>query len=184
MDTFKLIGPYAVRGNASTIEDIPSGINGVYIWCVGIAERTYRVHYVGEAIDVKQRQLDHRAKQLNGKCHAFSPDDLVRNVKILMHRANEGMIPRLSNIARRDFNERYLEALNVFYAGLGPQASRNVRCAYESALIRAIEDHGQNVLHVGHVRAFPQRDGRELSIDTGSVHIEALSKTTLIVYGS
>jgi hypothetical protein len=142
------------------------------------------VHYVGEAHDVKRRQFDHRAKQLHGEYHAFLPDGLEKNVKILMHRANEGMIPTYSSTSRDDFNKRYLEALSVFYADLGPRANKNIRCVYESALVRAIEDHGQNVLHVGHIRGFPQGNARPLSVHTGSVHIEALSNATLAVFDS
>lgn len=180
MNTLHFIGPFAFLGSSPAIDDIPPAINGVYLWCARSRSGLYRVHYVGEAADIAKRLKEHRKNQLNGKYTGFCPEALQENIKVLKHRASQGMVTKYSSLDRAAFNRDLLEAISVFYADLGSAADKPLRCRYEYAMYVAVEDHGQNILAVGHLRG-PTGEQLQVAIDSGTSNIEALSNEVLRV---
>ncbi|MCH8544427.1 MAG: hypothetical protein LAT61_12720 [Alcanivorax sp.] len=180
MNKLSITGPYSVIGSSPVIDDIPPGINGIYIWCVKDSKGIYRVHYVGEAQDVLVRQRNHRKGHLAGSYAGYCPEALKKNIKILMYRARQGMIAKYAHLDADEFNRTMLECMSVFYADLGPQADKAMRCRYEAALYTAVEDHGQNILQVGSLRD-TTADRFEVAVDCGANNIEALSNGLLRV---
>lgn len=174
------IGPLSFFEPGPTIDGIGPGKNGIYLWCVKDHDSTYRVHYVGESFDVASRLRDHRKAQLLGQYVAFDPDGLRENIKILMHRAGKGMIEKYSSLERKEVNHKYLSAISVFYADLGCEADKGLRCRYEYALYTTVEDHGQNILHVGHLRSSAD-EPHDVVVETPGVNIEGLSNAVLRV---
>lgn len=175
-----LIGPLSFFEPGPTIDQIGPGANGIYLWCVKGNDGIFLVHYVGESSDVVLRLRDHRKAQLLGRYAAFDPDALRNNIKILMHRARKGMVAKHSTWDRSEFNRVYLSAISVFCADLGPEADKTLRCRYEYALHTAVEDHGQNILCVGHLRSSAV-EPTDVIIDTLGVTIEALTDAVLRV---
>lgn len=180
MKKLTLSGPFSFFEPGPTIDQIGPGANGIYLWCVAGNDGTHRLHYVGESFDVAMRLRGHRKAQLLGQYVAFDPDALRNNIKILMHRARKGMVAKYSGLDRSEFNRVYLSAISVFYADLGPEADKGLRCRYEHALYVAVEDHGQNILCVGHLRSSASEPS-EVIVDTPGATIEALTDAVLRV---
>lgn len=180
MNTTTFVGPFAFFESGPTIDQIPRGQNGIYLWCVRANDLTYRVHYVGESFDISLRLKDHRKAQMLGQYVAFDPDLLRTNVKVLAHRPRKGMVQKYSHHDQTEFNRSFLSAISVFYADLGSEADKGLRCRYEHALYIAVEDNGQNILHVGHLRASTE-EPFQVRIATPGVNIEAITDAVLLV---
>lgn len=176
MRTLDFIGPIPF----SRIDAVEQQTNGVYLWCVKGDDGLHRVHYIGEAGDIARRLNDHRRSQLAGRYTGFCPDALRRNIKVLKHRANRGMIARYASEDRSEFNQKLLAAIDIFYAKLQPGTEPPLRCRYEYALYMAVEDYGQNILSVGYLRT-PNGEPFDVLINTGSSEIEALTHATIRV---
>lgn len=180
MTVIHMKGPFRFTGDDASIDDIPAGINGIYLWCVRAPEGFWRVHYVGEAVNVQGRLQQHRKHLLSGNYTGYCPKGLRQNIKILMHRAREGMIGKYAHIDRNEFNLNLLGHISIFYADLGPEADKDTRCRYEYALYTAVEEHGQNILDVSYLRR-PGGDRFEASVDCGDSRIEGLDGAVLRV---
>lgn len=172
-------GPFSFLGGATTIESIPPRVRGVYLWCIKGHDGVYRVHYVGEAIDVRSRLRTHMEWQMAGKYTAFDVDKLRRNIKTLAHRPKIGMVGAYKALDVASFNESFLTASEVFYANLGEAADKSTRCKYESALCMTIEDYGQNILHIGGLRGYSMGTNEVNLITPGGVRIEAITDGSL-----
>jgi hypothetical protein len=180
MNKITFTGPFSFFEPSPTIDEIERGRNGIYLWCVRDHHGTYRVHYVGESFDVALRLTGHKKAQLRGYYAAFDPERLRANIKVLAHRPGSGMVAKYARYDPIEFNRTYLGAISVFYAALEAEADEALRCRYEYALYLAVEDHGQNILHVGHLRSFA--DGRsQVTIETPGVDIEAVSNAVLMI---
>jgi hypothetical protein len=180
MNKITLIGPFSFFNPSPTNEEIERGKNGIHLWCMKGHHGTYRVHYIGEASDVALRLINHKKLQLLGEYSAFDPEGLRANIKVLAHRPGRGMVQKYASHVPREFNRAYLSAITVFYAFLGSEADKTLRCRYEHALASAVEDLGQNILQVGHLRTFTG-ELSEVRIETPGVNIEALSNALLLV---
>lgn len=180
MNKITFVGPFSFFDPGPTIEAMEQGKNGIYLWCVKDHHGMYRVHYVGESFDVVLRLADHKKAQLRGLYAAFDPEGLRTNIKILAHRPGRGMVTKYASHDLREFNKAYLNAITIFYADLGNEADKALRCRYEHALCLAVEDYGQNILVVGHLRSF-MGELSEVTIETPGVNIEALSNALLRV---
>src|SRR5690606_10372457 len=95
---------------------VPPGVNGVYLWTIPLDDGSFRVYYVGESTNVRQRLRKHYGMQLDGRYTAHDLNDLKRNVRTLVHRATEGMVGRFRNLDRDRFSKEYVESLRIFYA--------------------------------------------------------------------
>ena len=147
MQKITFIGPYKLVGGPLLLDDI-GNVNGVYLWCVKSPQDIYRVYYVGEAQNIKNRMDEHLKKHLSGLYDGYSIDSLKSNIKILMHRAGEGMIPRFSHLDASEFNKEFVEEIYVFYAEIPAtsdvQADKRLRCRFETGISRQIQNSGQN----------------------------------------
>src|SRR5690606_13371735 len=84
----EFVGPIPFRPDA--INDVvPPGVNGVYLWTIPLDDGSFRVYYVGESTNVRQRLRKHYGMQLDGRYTAHDLNDLKRNVRTLVHRATE-----------------------------------------------------------------------------------------------
>lgn len=177
----EFIGPYRIAGDQAELEKLPVD-PGVYVWCVQSIDAFYRVHYVGEASNIYNRTYQHTHNQMKGKSHAYSPEDLRRNTKVLVHRAGYGVVPKFEDkISAKKANRDYLNCLSVFYATLPEHVEIRNRCQFETAVGHAIEDWGRNILAVGRLN---KRAGRPKSfeIDTDNSVIEGLTGQVLSVF--
>ena len=175
-------GPYRVAGDQAALEKLPDNKPGIYIWCVQSADAYYRVHYVGEASNIRGRTYQHTRNQMNGESHAYSPEDLRQNTKVLVHRAHFGVVPKFKDeITAKQANHDYLKCQSVFFATLLEHEETRNRCQFETALVYAIEDWGRNILAVGSPH---KREGRpqRFEIDTGNFDIEGLTGQVLNVH--
>lgn len=175
----RFYGPFRFLGASSTIDSIPAGVSGVYLWCIKGHDGVYRVHYVGEAVDVRARLRTHRDQQMAGRYTAFDLDQLRSNVKVLAHRPRVGMVGAYRNHDAAEYNARFLAASEIFYADLGSATDKSTRCRYETALCVAIEDHGQNILHVGALRGYSIGSAEVAIFTPEGVHIEGLTNGSL-----
>lgn len=177
MDKLHFYGPYRMVGEPLLFDNMDQ-VSGIYLWCVKSDEGVFRVYYVGEAHDIKHRHYDHLSKQLKGLYVGHCIDALKRNVKILMHRGADGMVPRFSNIDANKFNEDFVGNIWVFFAPIPDVGERSDnksnRCRYETAIFHQIENCGANILTVGHLRAW-KGEKNQVSICTGNSQIEYLS---------
>jgi len=88
------------------------------------------------------------------------------------------MIPRFSDIAPNDFNQNMIDNLYLFYAEIfTPNGADEkwTRCRHESAIAFQIENSGQNILHVGHLRSWKEDKFRS-NIKTPGCNIEYLTE--------
>lgn len=173
-------GPHRVSGDQAELEKLPVD-PGVYVWCVQSIDAFYRVHYVGEASNISERNYQHTRNQMKGRNHAYSPEDLRQNAKVLVHRAGCGVVPKFKGkINAEQANHQYLNCLSVFYATLPEHVEKRNRCQFETAVGYAIEDWGRNILAVGRLN---KRAGRTKSfeIDTSNSLIEGLTGQVLNV---
>lgn len=184
MDEIKFKGPYKFSGKSSIFDEISSVINGVYLWCIKSDNNSFRVYYVGESVDIKKRMYDHRKNQLEGKYTGHSIDALRKNIRILMHRAGDGMIPRFSKMDRASFNKNLTDNLYLFYSELPTTGVKEddkwLRCRLESGVVFQIENKGQNIVSVGHLRYWKGKS-EEVKVSTGNNIIEALSNETISI---
>ena len=184
MDSLNLKGPYKFIGEPSIFDALDEGVNGVYLWCVKTDDDLFRVYYVGEAIDIKKRMRVHLGNQRSGKYTGHNIGKLKENIRILMHRAKEGMIPRFSHIDSESYNKEIAENLYLFYSQLPTAATHHdskwLRCRYETGLVTHIENQGQNIVSVGSTWNW-KGDPDTVNIDTGSSNIEYLSGQEMIV---
>jgi len=183
MNKISFMGPYKLAGDPLIFEKIEN-INGVYLWCVKGSDCVYRVYYVGESQDIKARMYDHLKKHLNGMYTCHCMESLKSNIKILMHRAGEGMIPRFSHLDASEFNKKFVEDLYIFCAELpvngDTRTNKELRCRFETGISHQIENGGSNILSVGHLRYWKQ-EKMKVYIDTAPSFIEYLSEQTIDV---
>jgi len=145
----RFYGPLESHADSFIANKLPE-IAGIYVWCVRSPDGIYRVHYVGEAANLRSRCRQHWRDQLAGKYDAFLPTALRNNLKVLVHRARIGVVPRYQDeLSAEQANRQYLGCISVFYAAVPEHASRSARCQFETAIAHAVEDWGQNILHVG-----------------------------------
>tara|TARA_Y100000589_G_scaffold259055_1_gene248545 strand:- start:594 stop:1112 length:519 start_codon:yes stop_codon:yes gene_type:complete len=153
-------------------------ISGIYLWCIKGDDDVFRVYYVGEAQDIKDRLYVHLSNHLKGLYAGHCVDSLKNNVKILMHRAAEGMIPRFSDIDAQEFNKDFVNNIWIFFATIPDVGEQNEnkwnRCRFETAISHQIENGGPNILSVGHLRYWKGEKSR-VALDTGDSMIEYLS---------
>lgn len=90
-------GPFKLIGEPLVFE-YTNQVNGVYLWCVKTDDGIFRVYYVGEAENIGTRLKTHLKNHINGRYSGHCIESLKNNIKILMHRADEGMIPKFSDI--------------------------------------------------------------------------------------
>ncbi len=177
-------GPFKFEGDSSIFNEISKPINGVYLWCIKIDDNSYRVYYVGEAIDVKNRLSNHLTNQITGMYTGHCLESLKKNIRILMHRANDGMIPRFSEVNREQYNKELVDNLYLFYSELPVVNNKNddkwLRCRYETGIVMHIENQGQNIVNVGHLRYW-KGDKKKVKIVTSSVNIESLSNEAITI---
>ena len=174
-------GPYRISGDQPELEKLPDK-PGIYIWCVQSADAFYRVHYVGESSSIYNRTYQHMRSQMNGISHAYSPEDLRHNIKVLVHRAHRGIVPKFTGkIDAKQANRDYLNCLSVFCATLPEHAQTSNRRQFETAIGYAIEDWGRNILAVGRLN---KRVGlpKSFVIDTGISSIEGLTGQVIDVF--
>lgn len=157
-------------------------ISGVYLWCIKADDNVFRVYYVGEARDIKDRLNVHLSMLLKGKYTGHHIDSLKNNVKILMHRAEEGMVPRFNNIDANEFNKELARNIFIFFAQISDIGDQNInkwnRCRFETAICMHIENSGANILSVGHLRYWKDQKSK-VSLDTGASTIEYISGEVL-----
>ncbi|WP_395399179.1 hypothetical protein ACHMW6_19805 [Pseudoduganella sp. UC29_106] len=174
-------GPFKFVGEPC-IFDAGHKVNGVYLWCVKSSDKVFRVYYVGEAENINVRMNVHLQYQLNGKYIAHCPERLRENIKVLMHRAAEGMLHKFSHIDAGEFNRKFIQESWIFFAELPVTGNSSddkwLRCRFETGLARIIEDGGQNILTVGHLRYWKGEKSKVL-INTGESTIEYLSSVTM-----
>lgn len=184
METLKFRGPFKFEGESSIFNNITDVINGVYLWCVKNDDNSFRVYYVGEAVNIKQRMHTHLKNLLEGKYTGHHIASLKNNIQIVMHRAGEGMIPRFSNMNRDEFNKDFAANLYLFYAPLPLGGDKNedkwLRCRLETGIAIHIQNQGQNIISVGHLRYW-QGQKKKVRINSGSNQIEALSNYEIII---
>lgn len=184
METLEFRGPFKFQGENSIFNDITEVISGVYLWCVKNDDDSFRVYYVGEAVNIKQRMYTHLKYLLEGKYTGHCIKSLKNNIQILMHRAGEGMIPRFSHIDRNEFNKEFADNLYLFYAPLPTKGEKNedkwLRCRFETGIAIHIQNQGQNIISVGHLRYW-QAEKEKIRITSGSNHIEALSNHEIVI---
>ena len=173
------VGPVRLSLSADVLGDI-SDKGGVYLWCVEAPEDAYRVHYVGEARDIRRRTAEHAGMQRDGKYNAFEPDALRNNLKILVYRAGIGLVKRHQEKDAVDVNRRYWECLRLFYAELPPHYKSTERCYFETAIAHAVEDYGQNILAVARINK-PRAVRVPVRVETPNVNIEAFTGTEIFV---
>lgn len=177
-------GPFSFYGEDSIFDEITQIINGVYLWCVKISDNLYRVYYVGEAVDIKNRMYGHLKHLLAGEYSGHCLDSLKNNKIVIMHRATEGMIPRFSHIGSKLFNQEFSKQLYLFYAKLPNLETADdtkwLRCRYETGIITHIENKGENIVCVGHRRYWKGKK-EEIKILTGKIAIESLSNEMVII---
>ena len=177
LETIEFKGPFGFDGPDSIFDELTDGVNGVYLWCVRIGDNRYRVYYVGEAADVKNRMSQHRKNFLAGKYSGHCVDALVtKNVKILMHRPHEGMVPKFSHIDRKSFIKSLMASMHLFYASLQgeEQDKKQFRCRVETGIVSHIENQGQNIVDVRSLRYW-QKEKCRMHVLTGVNEIESLS---------
>lgn len=178
MPYLNFLGPFKLVGSNSIFDAIVKPTNGVYLWCVKIEPCKFRVYYVGEGVDIRKRSLTHYKHSLAGKYTVHALEDLKHNTKVLMHRPSVGMIPRFNHIDRASFNKEFIADLYIFYTEVplinDAITDKNNRCRFETGIAMHIEDQGQNILHVGHLRTW-HGDKENITIDTGPSYIESLS---------
>lgn len=184
MDKLEFRGPFKFEGESSIFNDIRGVISGVYLWCVKNDDDSFRVYYVGEAVDIKQRMLTHLKNLLEGKYTGHRIESLKNNIQIIMHRAGEGMIPRFSDMDRVEFNKDFAANLYLFYAPLPLEGDKNedkwLRCRFETGIAIHIQNQGQNIISVGHLRYW-QGEKKKVRITSSSNQIEALSNYEVVI---
>jgi hypothetical protein len=151
---------------------------------VKIGENEYRVYYVGESIDIKARMASHIKNRLAGKYTGHDIELLRENIRVLAHRADEGMTPKYSKIDRKSYNKRFLDELFIFYAPLAlthdKKADKWTRCRYETGIVMHIENNGQNILTVEHLR-YSKEEKEHAQVNSGAAKIESLSGGTIAI---
>jgi hypothetical protein len=183
VETIEFKGPFGFDGPDSIFNELTDGVDGVYLWCVKIGDSRYRVYYVGEAVDVKNRLSQHRKNFLAGKYSGHCLDSLVtKKVKILMHRPYEGMVPRFSHIDRKSFIERLMANMHLFYAPLPGKEKdgKEFRCRVETGIVCHIENQGQNIVDVRGLR-YPQQKKWSMHVLSGVNEIESLSNESFSI---
>ena len=173
-EKLKFQGPFGVFGDQTVLDNFADK-PGVYLWCVDGLEGFFRVHYVGEAANIRNRIDQHRREQERGNYHAYSAEDLRRNTLVLIHRASVGIVPNfVGKMTADQANNEYSKCLSIFYAVLPDDTDKRQRCQFETAVGHAIEDWGANILVVGRLN---RRIGRPkiFEIDTGTSNIEGLT---------
>ncbi|MDO9475901.1 MAG: hypothetical protein Q7L07_04240 [Pseudohongiella sp.] len=184
MTQIEFKGPFNFYDVNSIFSESTATINGVYLWCVKISDDVYRVHYVGEAADIKKRMRTHLDFLLGGRYSGHCIDSLKNNKLVIMHRATEGMIPRFSHLDSKAFNQEYSKKLYVFYAEIpileDTYNTKWLRCRFETGIITHIENQGENIISVAH-RRYWKGNKEEFRAHTGKVRIESLSDELIIV---
>jgi hypothetical protein len=184
MKNIELKGPFKFEDENSIFDEITGIVNGVYLWCIKVNINTYRVYYVGEAVDIRKRMSSHLKNRLSGKYTGHDLDSLKNNIRIVNHRADEGMVPRFSHIDRKKYNQEFADNLYLFYSELPVTGDSNadkwIRCRYETGLFTHIENQGQNILSVGHLR-YSKDEKSHVTIHTGSSNIEFISNQTISI---
>ncbi len=99
-----------------------------------------------------------------------------------MHRPSVGMIPRYSHLNREEFNKKFSDNLFIFYAEVPESGekkqNKNTRCRYETGIVMHIENLGQNIISVGHLRSGTGEKERAFII-SDSTNIESLTGETI-----
>lgn len=184
MDEYKFKGPFKFEGKDSIFDEITSVVNGVYLWCVQNNNGSFLVYYVGEAIDIKKRMYDHLKNQLEGKYTGHCPDALKKNIRILMHRAGLGMVPRFSHIDTKTYNKNFIDNLYLFYLPLPASGKREedkwFRCRFETGIVMHIENQGQNIVSVGHLRYWKE-ENEQVLLSSGTNKIESISNEIITI---
>lgn len=184
MSDLEFKGPFKFEGDNSIFDEITKSINGVYLWCIKTDDNIFRVYYVGEAIDIKNRMHDHLKNQIAGMYTGHCLESLKKNIRVLMHRANYGMIPRFSHINRKEYNKKLADNLYLFYSELPVVNDKSndkwLRCRYETGIVMHIENQGQNIISVGHLRYW-KGDTEKINVVTNNINIESLSNECITI---
>jgi hypothetical protein len=94
------------------------------------------------------------------------------------------MVPRFSYIDRKTYNQEFADNLHLFYSPLPVSGDSNadkwLRCRYEAGLVTHVENQGQNILTVGHLR-YSKEEKAEVNVSTGSSDIEFISNQTILI---
>ncbi len=184
MDKYEFKGPFKFEGENSIFDEISDVVNGVYLWCVKNNEGSYLVYYVGEAVDIKNRMYDHLKNQLEGKYTGHCPDSLKNNVCVLMHRAGVGMVPRFSHMDRKAYNQNLIDNLYLFYLPLPENGQKEddkwLRCRFETGIVTHIENQGQNIVRVGHLRYWKE-ENEQVLLSSGDNKIESISNEIVTI---
>jgi hypothetical protein len=178
METIEVCGPFTFRGDNSIFNHPEAWGNGFYIWCVCVRPSYYRAYYVGESTNIASRHKTHLRDCLRGNYQAHCLDGLRQNQSILMHRPEDGMIPRFSHINRQEFNNEFVDNMVLFFAEISTtgdtKADRVLRCRYEAGVVRHIENAGLNVLNVGRINNW-SGEPSQVRLEANGIEIEALS---------
>ena len=182
MEELKLKGPFKFQDQNIVFDNIEEGTQGVYLWCVKSSQNLYRVYYVGEAINIKKRLRDHLKAQLAGKYTVHDPQKLKENILVLTHRANEGMVPRLSHLSPKETNQEFIDNIYLFIGELKEEATsedNKVKCCrYEHGIVTHIQNEGQNILWVGTTRKWKGAEDY-IQISTENSEIQYLTESTV-----
>lgn len=184
VDLIEFKGPFGFFGENSIFAKLNEVVNGVYLWCVHLDDHRYRVYYVGETGDVKNRISNHLKSFMSGEYAGHCLKSLKENVRILMHRAHEGMVPRFSHIDAKTFNEDLAKAMHLFYAsvpktGNGDADDKWLRCRIETGIVTHIENAGPNIIHVGKLQYWKNAKCNA-RVSTDNVEIEYLTNETIL----
>lgn len=84
-------GPFALWPGKNApwfYEHLPTKLQGAYLWAVPVG-KGFRINYVGEAYDVRQRQAEHIQNYLAGKYTVHDPVKLVQGEKRTLYQPGE-----------------------------------------------------------------------------------------------
>ena len=183
-ETLKLKGPFKFNGNSSIFDEITDVVNGVYLWCIKVSDDSFRVYYVGESIDIKDRMYTHRKNQLSGKYTGHCVQSLKNNIREIMHRAESGIIPRFSEIDRNVFNQEFLDSIYLFYLPITTSGNKDAdkwhRCRFETGIVMHIENQGQNIVSVGHLRYW-KKETKKVRLVSENCTIESLNNQSITI---
>lgn len=169
-----LKGPYTFK----QLHDIEANVTGVYLWCVQREDGLYRVYYIGEAVNIRNRLSTHKDNQLSGKYSGHLISALKHNIKILVHSGGEGILKRFGGrLERKQFNQDFLDAMYLFCTEIPSDShhdDKTSRCRVEAALAHHIGESGQNILHIGQLN-YSQPKTDTFVVRTPNCQIEYLT---------
>jgi len=134
------VGPYRLYQDVPQVDDINPTLVGVYLWVIPIAARFFP-HYVGEAGNLRNRLLAHRANLTGGSYWIYDPGELKAGRLTPVYNPNEdsrvfdGVWDKAKDFAR---------LLRFFILAFPPDPQVNtkrLRLRVELGLARAIGAH-------------------------------------------